>query len=299
MQDVPLEPLFPLSRRYNIELRGGALSADGHLEYTAKGRTEANLKTLAIENARVDYLHMPESTAQEAQVGKAALKSARNLQDNPETLVWIDHGEIMHSEFGFVNQAANPPYRVFLSNGTLRFENISNHLSEGSGSVTLTGKFMGTGDTVISGTFRPETRSPDFDLNIRIEKTQMRAMNQLVRAHGSFDVTAGLFSLYSELRVKNSQVEGYIKPLFRDIKVYDTRQDKEKTLFHQLYEGLVGGVAKLLENQPREEVATKTEISGALENPRTSTWQTVVNLVKNAFFQSFLPGFEKGLRPQS
>ncbi|HEV8620809.1 MAG TPA: hypothetical protein VGQ79_07270, partial [Nitrospiraceae bacterium] len=106
-------------------------------------------------------------------------------------------------------------------------------------------------------------------------------------------VTAGLFSLYSELSVKNGRVEGYIKPLFRDLKVYDARQDKEKSLFHKLYEGLVGGVARLLENKPREEVATRTDVSGALENPQTSTWQTVVNLVKNAFFKAFLPGFEK------
>jgi hypothetical protein len=112
-------------------------------------------------------------------------------------------------------------------------------------------------------------------------------------------VTAGLFSLYSELRVKNGRVEGYIKPLFRDMKVYDGRQDKEKNLFHELYDGMVGGVAELLENQPREEVATRTEISGSLENPQTSTGQTVINLVKNAFFKAVLPGFEKGLRPQS
>jgi hypothetical protein len=88
-----------------------------------------------------------------------------------------------------------------------------------------------------------------------------------------------------------------MKPLFRDMKVYDARQDKEKSLFHQLYEGLVVGVAKLLENKPREEVATRTEISGAQENPQASTWQTVVNLVTNAFFKAFLPGFEKEVRP--
>ncbi|NWF74905.1 MAG: PhoD-like phosphatase N-terminal domain-containing protein, partial [Nitrospirae bacterium] len=136
LQDVALDPLLPVSRRYSIELRGGALSADGHLEYTAEGRTEANLKTLTIKDARVDYVHTRESTAYETQVSKAAVKTARNLQDKPETLIRIDHGEIRNSEFGFVNEAAKPPYRVFVNNGALRFENISNHLSEGSGMVT-------------------------------------------------------------------------------------------------------------------------------------------------------------------
>ena len=293
LQQVALEPFLPVAGRYNVQVRGGVLSVDGHLEYTAEGETEATLKTLTIEHARIDYVHTSETTAIETRVGQATVKTAKKLQNKPNTLIRIDHGAITNSDFGFVNEAAKPPYRVFLSNGTLQLKNISNHLSEGSGTVTLTGAFMGSGDTMVSGTFRPETKSPDFDLNIKIERTQMRVLNNLLRAYGKFDVTAGLFSLYSELSVKNGRVEGYIKPLFRDLKVYDARQDKEKSLFHKLYEGLVGGVAKLLENKPREEVATRTDVSGPLENPQTSTWQTVVNLVKNAYFKAFLPGFEK------
>ena len=55
----------------------------------------------------------------------------------------------------------------------------------------------------------------------------------------------------------------------------------------------------LLENTPREEVATRTDVSGPLENPQTSTWQTVINLVKNAFFKAILPGFEKQVGSRS
>jgi len=299
LEHVALEPLLPVTGRYNVQVRGGVLSAKGHLEHTAEGETKANLKTITIEHARVDYVHAPETTAKEARVGRAVVKTAKKLQNHPDTLIRIDHAEIKNSEFGFVNEAAEPPYRVFLTKGELHLDNISNHLSEGTGYVTLTGAFMGTGNTAISGTFRPETKSPDFDLSIKIERTQMRTMNNLLRAYGNFDVTAGIFSLYSELGVKDGLVKGYIKPLFKDMKVYDTRQDKDKSVVRKLYEGLVGDVAKLLENSPREEVATRTEISGALENPEISTWQTVVNLVRNAFFKAFLPGFEKEVTSHS
>lgn len=296
---VALEPLLPVTGRYNIQVHGGVLSADGHLEYTADGDTTANLKTMTIEHVRVDYVHTSETTDKEAQVGQTAVKTAKQLQNKPDTFIRIDHVEIKNSEFGFVNKEAKHPYRVFLSQGELLLDNLSNHHSEVSGTVALTGAFMGTGNTVISGTFRPERTYPDFDLSVKIERTQMRSMNDLLRAYGKFDVTAGLFSLYSELTVKNGRVEGYIKPLFRNMKVYDSRQDKEKNLFHQLYEGMVGGVAKLLENTPREEVATKTDISGTLDHTRINTGQTVVNLAKNAFFKAFLPGFEKEVRPHS
>jgi hypothetical protein len=121
----------------------------------------------------------------------------------------------------------------------------------------------------------------------------MRGMNDLLRAYGKFDVVAGFFSVESQLRVKNRVVSGYIKPFFRNLDVYDKRQDKEKSAFRKLYEGLVGGVAKLLENVPRDEVATKAEIKGRVDSPETSTLQVIVRLIQNAFFQAILPGFDR------
>jgi hypothetical protein len=296
LRQIPLEHLLPVTGRYNFQLRGGVLTAEGHLEYTNEGETEANLKTLTVDNVRLDYIHAPETKAKEKQVGKETVKTAKKLSNKPDTVVKIEKAVIKNSEFGFVNEAAKPPYRVLLSKAELHLNNISNHFTEGTGVVKLKGRFMGTGDTLISGTFRPETKSPDFDLNVKIEDTQLRSMNDLLRAYGNFDVTDGAFSLYSELSVKNGAIQGYIKPLFRDMKVYDARQDKEKSAFQKLYEGLVGGVAKLLENKPREEVATKVEVAGSIENPKTSTWQTVVNLIQNAFFRAILPGFERQVR---
>jgi hypothetical protein len=43
---------------------------------------------------------------------------------------------------------------------------------------------------------------------------------------------------------------------------------------------------------PRDEVATKSDMSGPVENPQANTWQIIVKLVQNAFFNAILPGFE-------
>jgi hypothetical protein len=64
------------------------------------------------------------------------------------------------------------------------------------------------------------------------------------------------------------------------------------------YEGLVGGLARLLENLFREEVATKAEVAGPVENPQAGTWATLVRLIQNAFFQAVLPGFERQIKPR-
>jgi hypothetical protein len=131
---------------------------------------------------------------------------------------------------------------------------------------------------------------------VQIDETDLPTMNELLRAHGKFDVVAGHFSLYTELRARNRQIAGYVKPLFQDMEVYDARQDRHKNLARKAYEAVVGAASKVLQNRPRDEVATRVELSGRLDNPNTSLIATIAGLVENAFFKAILPGFDAQLR---
>jgi len=182
---------------------------------------------------------------------------------------------------------------VFFTDLDIDIQNLSSHFKNGPARGRATGRFMGSGPTRIAATFRPETKGPDFNLSLSIEDTDMRRMNDLFRAYGNFDVVQGAFSFYSDLTVRAGKVDGYVKPLFRDMDVYDRRQDRDKSLFRKLYEGLIGGLSGLLTNRPRQEVATKTSVSGDIESPQTSTWEIAGRLIQNAFFRAILPGFDK------
>ena len=141
----------------------------------------------------------------------------------------------------------------------------------------------------------PEQTSPDFNLSVEIRQTQLKSMNDMLRAYADLDVVRGLFSFYAELAIKNGAIQGYLKPLFKDVKVYDERQDLHKGFFHRIYEGLVGDLAALLENPKRDEVATKTGVSGRLDSPEADTVEAVFRLVQNAFFKAILPGLDREL----
>jgi Domain of Unknown Function (DUF748) len=295
VQGIPLDYLKPITERYNLAVRKGTLSIDGTVEYASDGGTLAVVRELVADSLDLDWVHTAQTKAAEEQTTQKAKETAQEVSNKPEMLLRVEHARIQKSTFGFVNAAAKPTYRVFISDTQADIKNLSNHSTEGTATATLRGKFMGSGATVLSANFRPEKNGPDFDLAVRVENTDMRAMNDLLRAYGKFDVVSGLFSLYAELAVKNGQVQGYIKPLFRDLKAYDKRQDKEKSAFRKLYEKLVGGVSKLVENEPRSEVATKAEIKGRLDNPKASTWEVLVNLIRNAFFKAILPGFDEEL----
>jgi hypothetical protein len=64
----------------------------------------------------------------------------------------------------------------------------------------------------------------------------------------------------------------------------------------KLYEKVITGVAKVMKNAPRKEVATEVDISGRLDNPKTSTFQAIVKLIQNAFIKAILPGFDQEVR---
>jgi hypothetical protein len=74
------------------------------------------------------------------------------------------------------------------------------------------------------------------------------------------------------------------------------RVTAKKGVLHAIYTAVVAGVAKLLENPPRQQVATRVEIAGPLQQPKTSTWQVVVELLRNAFIKAILPTFDREAR---
>jgi hypothetical protein len=296
LQGIALGYFKPVAARYNVQVNAGSLSGRGTLEYAPSVRT-VHLRELEVDGVEADYVTSAATKpVEEARAGKVVEK-AEKVSNAPGIETRIDHAVVRARTLGWVNESAKPrPYRVFLDDVVLELQNLSNHFEEGPATGVLTGRFMGSGRTSARATFRAERDGPDFDVSARIEDTELRTMNDLLRAYGKFDVVAGLFSFYSEVSVKGGRIQGYVKPLFRNLDVYDARQDEEKSLFRKLYEGLVGGISRLLENRPREEVATATAVSGPVRNPKASTWQALVNLIQNAFFKAILPGFDAELR---
>ena len=117
-----------------------------------------------------------------------------------------------------------PSYRVFINAGQLDVNGFSTRSSSRPALAVLTGRFMGNGSARARVRFWPVDGGSDADVNVTVEGTDMRTMNDLFRAHGKFDVAAGTFSLYSQLRLRGPEVDGYVKPIFQSVEVYDSRK---------------------------------------------------------------------------
>jgi hypothetical protein len=295
LADIGLDYFRPVFQRSNILVTRGTFSGTGLVEYAPKFK-KVDLEDLHLAGLQAEYLYHKPKAAVAKETVKTTAQAAKDVSNDPGVVLHAREMKLTDATVGFVNKDTTPNYRVFIANTDLIIQNFSNQKSEGYGHAHLTGRFMGSGQTMVDLVMRAENNGPDVSLNAKIENTDVRAMNDILRAHAKVDAASGVLSVYSEIVVKNARVKGYVKPLFKDLDVYDKEQDEDKKLGAKLKEKAADVVAKVFKNRKRDEVATIGKLEGPLENPKADTWEVLVNLVRNAFFQAILPGFERQLR---
>jgi hypothetical protein len=288
LRDLVLTRLAPALRHMNVDVTSGKLAARGEVEYTPK-QLRLALEHVSLDRAKIDYVIRSEEDAEA--VGKAA-KATTTAKSQPENRVDVREAVVGKSTLGIVNRTAKPPYRLFVSDADIRVSHFSNQRGARRGSATVRGRFMGAGPLEVDADFLPGAKQADFHMKARVEDVDLPPLNDLLRAQADIDVTKGRLSLFSEITVRDGRIQGYVKPLFGDVDVYDSRQDAGKNPLHQAYEAAIGAASSVLTNRPRDEVATITDLSGPVESPSTSTWDVIVGLVRNAFIKAILPGLE-------
>ncbi len=275
VERIPLSRFEPEVQRANLHVYQGTLRSNGVVEYSPKvARVE--VANALIDGIHLDYVHTEQSAAAETGRMNTVKAEAAKVNNAPGVQLKAHEVVLTNSELKLLNDAGNPHYRLVVSAVNLRATNLSNHLSSGSAKLQFSGKWMGSGDTTLTGVLRPEHQGPNFDFDLESRDTDLTSLNDLLRAYGKFDVASGRVSVFSQVTVKDHQVNGYVKPLFTDVKVHDRQKDAKTPLLHKAYELAIGGAAKLLKNRSTQQVATKVDISGPVINtPNMSAWQAI------------------------
>jgi hypothetical protein len=292
IKHVPLGAVTPVSRHINIRITSGTLSSDGIVEYSPKV-TNVQVRNATIDSVNLSYVHLARTQGVEKQRIIKVGKSIQKQNNRPAVNIDIQELDINHSRLDFRDQNSHPPYALFIADTNMRIENLSNHLDHGLSKLDLNGKFMGGGATRIYGTFMASGGGPEFTTNIEIINTKLTALNPLLRAYGRIDVVHGDLTVYSQIGVKNSRISGYVKPMFYDVQVYGHQKDKNKSVLQQAKDLLLGAAVHILKNRKTQKVASQVNLTGDLKNPKVSSWQAFVEVIRNAFVQAILPGFDR------
>lgn len=291
---VPLKDVTPASQQVNMIISGGTLSSGGTIEYSPK-LTAVQVRSATVDRVDLTYVTLPQTKTQEKKRITKVGQTVKKVNNKPSVFIDLKQIDLTSSRLNFKDESAKPPYTLYVSDMNMAVTNFSNHESNGLSHINLTGKFMGSGAAHLWGNFLASGGGPEFLINVAIVKTDLPALNPLLRAQGKVEVAQGYFTLYAQLGVKNSKMTGYVKPLFSDLQVYGHEQEKNKGLMHKAKEAVLDVAAHVFKNRQTQKVATVAPISGSLKNPNVSTWQAFVEVVRNAFIRAILPGFDRQL----
>ena len=291
LEQVPLDRLSPLAQDYQLITSGGFLSLAGAVEVTPEVHL-AHLTEVNFENLRVDYVTSQATKAVEMKHARQAIELAKRVRNAPKLWLEVDSVKLKNSQIGFENKGTTPPYRVFVSRLSLDLEHLSNQAGHETSLFHAQGAFMGSGATTLQGKVQSSAKPADFEVHLEVQDAKLPELNGLLQAHAGVDVAEGLFSVYTEIRVKNGQVEGYLKPLIKNLKIYDRQKDKEKPFGKRVEMHVLQFLAYLFRNHSSQAVATVVRLSGPTGGPKTNEWEVIRKLIGNGLSHAILPGFQ-------
>lgn len=203
---------------------------------------------------------------------------------------------IENGSFTYLDRQASPDIDLHVDSMQLTAYNLAN-VDEADGqlpsTLSVTGTSIGGGKLKGDMKLNILKEIPDFDLDMQLQDVDMTSLNSFIKEYATVDVERGTFSVFAELKLINGQIDGYVKPFVKDLKVLDWKKDVKKGGFFQAAkEAVVGLVAKVVENPKKETVATTVEIQGNIKDPKSSTWQTFLGILKNGFISALNQGIE-------
>jgi hypothetical protein len=279
------------------------VTGDVPVPFFASKRVEFALEWKSLRNGKVvgrvrmldpeiNFVDAP--TEEETQTGAGGdwLKMIRDLFPFKINSAVVKNGKVH-----FRSYKSEPPVDVFLSQVEGTIANLTNIRDETKpliSTVQATGLAMDQAKFEYRMTLDPFSYRPTFHMAVRLLGLDVTKINDLALQYGKFDFKRGWFDLVIETDSKEGQTTGYVKPLFRNLKVFSLTKDlEEDNVFRFFWQALVGAVTRLLTNQSRDQFGTLIPFTADFsKSTSTDLLATIGNVLRNAFIRAYLPRLE-------
>lgn len=204
----------------------------------------------------------------------------------------VHEGELWYRDFH-----ADPQVNIAITNMSAVATNLTNSRDLEEllpAAIKVNGESIGGGDLQLHVKLNPLAYEPTFDMALKLTNVHLPAFNDFFRAYAKVDVEEGSMDLLAEMAAAEGKFKGYVKPLMQDINMLEFSEDNENPL-KLAWEAVVAGVVQLFKNQPKDQFATVVPFEGDFDAPNVETWETIRNVLKNAFVRAFRPRFEDAI----
>jgi hypothetical protein len=191
------------------------------------------------------------------------------------------------------------PVDVYLSNLEATIDDLTNVRDQTTPMLTTvqaTALAMDQAQFEFKMKMNPFSYRPTFHLATRLMGLDVTKTNDLVHTYGQFEFKRGWFDLVVEMDASEGQVQGYIKPLFRNLVVFDLLDDlkNDDNPLQFFWQALLGVATEVLKNQQRDQFGTLIPFTGDLSQPNTDLLSSIGNILRNAFVRAYLPRLQNG-----
>jgi hypothetical protein len=196
---------------------------------------------------------------------------------------------IQDGELHYKDPTVEPKIDLFIKQFQLMGQNLGNiQQSE----KVLPSHIQFSGQTIGGGGFTGNMdlnlikKIPDFDLELKIDSLKLTALNDFTDAYANFTFEGGEMFMGSEMVMKDGVYQGYVKPVFENIKILDVK-DEDNTLLEKAWEAILEFTTKVFENPESETFATRIPFEGDMNETDAKILPTIFNVFKNAFVEAF------------
>jgi hypothetical protein len=249
---------------------------------------------MLIEEPELNFVDAPTEGEKQTGTGGPWLQLVQDLFPFD-----INRAVVRDGSVHFRAYQSKKPVDVYLSEVNGSVDNLTNIRHETNpliATVNVSGLMMDQAKVELKVTLDPFSYRPTFHLGLRLLGLDVTKINDLALSYGKFDFKRGWFDLVIEADAKEGRLNGYVKPLFRDLKVFSLTEDiKEDNVLQFFWQALVHGVTALFKNQSRDQFGTLIRFNGDLEGQKSiDILQTIGNVLRNAFVRAYLPKLESG-----
>ena len=246
---------------------------------------------IVVDSPKLNFVKGPTKATSQTEIDKDWTKVVDKLIPFKLNRFEIRHGEIHYRDFH-----SSPKVDVEATRVMIVAENLTNakHAKDVLPSTVKGTAAVYDGEVKLDMKIDPLNQAPTFDMNTRLTTLNIVKLNDFLKAYGNFDAEKGTISLYCEAAAKDKRVTGYVKPIIKDLKVANWKEDKGN-LPKVVWESIIEGVAWLLNNKRKDQVATKAEFTGNLDDPDFNIWGIIGQLLRNAFIQALYPSLENSV----
>lgn len=249
------------------------------------------------------YIQHPQLTFVRGPTPQTSQKAAdKRWQSVVEDIFPIDiqHFEVHEGLVRYIDDTRKPRVDLFVKNMEAVATGLRNRPHETKqefpAHVQVQGDTLGGGRLSLLLQAEPLAAKPHFHLSLKVQHVNLPVLNDSLKSVANVEVSRGTYEMVLEVAGRDGAFQGYLKPFFNDLK-FTARGDKKGNVAAELWEKLVAGLAWLVKNRPRDQVATRIPFQGVFGDSQVGMWATIRNLFRHGFVRAFNPVVEGSVNP--